>query len=331
MDKEIAIFLAIFSDLLILLILSGCSMTEDGTAGHKQCSIALIVMFCIVGVAYIATAGIIGGLFGIKGTDFTARRLLFYFIQVTAGLLYYFGDNLDNILTDYGSDIGCMQTCIRRVQSASFVFLFLAEMLYLVVERGKIFKEFRNLKEKPSSTWSVFINHLLPIILFVRYLPKIDAIYTAITLTTKLSNSTCEEFHDSYEAVAWAYFSLIPAVLLAIFFTTLIYHWVTNNWENDWGDCLPKCILGSCQAVSAIAVAIMISLYLLADNMFPLDCVSDSERTVGVMRLTLSSIAIVMILLVLLVAVLVSYCLRRLILKQNSRQTSQTTHTETKI
>ena len=29
----------------------------------------------------------------------------FFLIQMTAGLLYYFGDNLDIILTDYGSDI----------------------------------------------------------------------------------------------------------------------------------------------------------------------------------------------------------------------------------
>ena len=70
------------------------------------------------------------------------------------------------------------------MQSASFVFLFLAEMLYLIGERGKVLKEFENLKEKPTSTWSVFINHLLPILIFVQYLPKIDAIYTAITLTT---------------------------------------------------------------------------------------------------------------------------------------------------
>lgn len=81
-----------------------------------------------------------------KNKRHNRKRLLVCMIQTLAGLLYYVGDNLDLILNEYGSDIGCMENCIHRAQLASFGILFFAGIFYLLLESTTIHRGFTKLR-----------------------------------------------------------------------------------------------------------------------------------------------------------------------------------------
>lgn len=276
--------------MMISIIYSGCMIPEIGSGGQKTCSVATVCMFSIVGFLYIVVCFLLITLFfimgycsdGIQCWFSEVKTLVRRLVQVLAGLLYYIGDNLDLIL----SNIGCTESCIARAQSASFAFLLLAGILYLILSSNTAdrFAEVRSrtkwnndmqYSDEPSSC-----EQLLPICVFIHNLSKFDTIYTAITLATRLSNNTCGTYHESYEIVSWIYFSLVPLLLLAKIFGILIHHWLQHYSYIGWKTWL-------CQCLSAFAVTVVISLYLLADNEFPLNCATENRRILGIVRLVL--------------------------------------------
>ena len=299
------------------VVRSGCMLAKDGSSSQVHCARLVMAVFAITGIIYIVAC--VGVIIFIKVSE-EKKEVKPVFItcaQAVAGLLYYCGDNLDPLSSDFGDLIGCHETCQERTQSASFGLLFGAGMLYLLLLSGKIPKQYKKMivttdtgnsgstdeSLLPENTKSYknlltrykFCEQLLPIAQLIRILPKLDVVYTSITLATRISESSCETLPKSFKIAVWACWVLIPVLLAIAILVVLIHYWYSKkNWSESeskpW-----KCCVGICQVITALTVIFMITIYLLADNEYPLNCATDNKTTQGIIRLTFMLVSVIII------------------------------------
>lgn len=221
-----------------------------------------------------------------------------------AGLLYLIGDNLDSVLKHYGARTS------STIQ-ASFALLVLAVLVYMLPFRsatGEKFRELRNERDEDNRedereverTYRYgdlpdsykFCEQLLPIFAYIKHLPKGDTFFTALSFAPDVSTATCGNLYQPYAVGTWVYLGGIPIVIFLVILYDVIKHWVKHDWFSFGGECCEEACLNQCcftqgcgvrcvvaffQIKAAFCVGVIIFFYILADNGYPLQCMTDNH------------------------------------------------------
>ena len=313
---DFMVYLAIFSDILLSFLRDGCLTRKEFST--KQCSIAVISLFVIIGVTYLIIGCTIPFLCirkcncKLKIQEFAA--LIIYIIQLIAGFLYYVGDNLDGMLIEFGSHVNCNRTCMTRAYFADSIITFMAALLFVFLLNKDVAEGFIKLrkvsgsKEKDSKSneerreaqnkctctrrWRI-CKLQLPILVTIRQIPKLNIIYSAITLASPLSNSTCETFlhRGSFISSSWIYLATLPITIFSAMLALLLYHWCMGGFKSKY-NCIIVLSGSVWQVINIAVVSALIGLYVLADNLLPLNCISTSSMHIARIRVGLWSLVV---------------------------------------
>ena len=321
-------FIAIMCDWLVALARTVCLMSGDGTGNNKKCSVGVLVIFIIGGIAYLVLSGVHSCMTICSASCEQRSRgkkeklklffiLVYMFAEMVAGLCYYIGDNLYVIMRDH-VPLGCTDICVERCRVASFIFLFIATMLYLITQSKHIYKSFtessahEDIQGTPSTNcrikcfngcgccfgcccnccrdrrpgwcdWYECCKNLWPIILLPAYVPKVDTLYTAVEHGVGFYYNSCEELTPPYSRVSWVFFAVTFVIIIIATILAMIRYKCIESMKKDNSTL--------CQLVVLFFITIMACSYLLADNRLPLNCTSNKVDAIHWARVGLFLLA----------------------------------------
>ena len=230
--------------------------------------------------------------------------------ELTAGLLYYIGDNLVLLLIEFFSGNESMLTIVKQ---CSVSVLLVAGLLYLIplgkdVANGLKYMYGKKRGKNPDILSSfddapLWAQAQVPILLFTQNLTRVDTLYTAVTLGKKFSDNDCDIYRNTaYEVIAWFQWGSLTLTILVILVAMALWNAhqrkksiirtnkfkTKKNKENPCKDkegCRTVYVIVM-QLINCFVVAALYASYILADNAFPLRCAPNVKVT-GFIRVAL--------------------------------------------
>ena len=179
-------------------------------------------------------------------------------VQAIGVLFYYYGDNINNLLEHYGEELGCGSTCREDNRIAAVIFLGLALVSYQAFPMAmKKCAELSGYADNLNVTGWFTAADMIPVLL------KIDALYTVVVTMAQTT-----EFCGTHDlGISIAFLCILFVVTLIVEITSLIYSCKIADDSNKLHTVFSVVVI-----FGLVAVMICFPLYLLADNMQPLDC-----------------------------------------------------------
>ncbi len=182
-------------------------------------------------------------------------------IQVVGALLYFYGDNITNLLNNYSAQLNCNGTCVANNSTAALFCLGVALIIFQIFPFiGKKFLKIlkRTEKMKPPSIKKT--PDWFSVIDMITILVKLDTLYSAISVMVE-SNEFCNT-RNVGNITAFLVFCILTGILSQLAY--FLYALTTN----DYSERVFKVVV----SVAFVGLIFCLPLYLLADNRQPFDC-----------------------------------------------------------
>ncbi len=235
----------------IILLVRG-DQTASSTAAFSMFGIIAVVFFGSLAVAHFLYLCFLRG-----------HRINFItsVIQTVGALFFFYGNNINDLINNYGSNVGCTGTCAENSRIISSFALGIALIIFNIVPSvTKSVLKLLKLKQKPTSLVATKIPDWFAAIDMITMFVKINTLYSAI-----VSMVQSEEFCNNTDIATSTTFLLV-CIIIGIF-AEVVYFMnarVTNK-DNS------KLYIGLISFTFA-SMLLCLPLYLLADNRQPLDC-----------------------------------------------------------
>ena len=206
------------------------------------------------------------------------------------GLCYYIGDNLTNLITEYGGELDCGPECIEGVQIFGIAMLGAATVTYLPVLTD-VFSE--RVSEQTESGKKITQARIVVLLLLAK-LTDVDLVYDAIE---RAASNKCNKVMIG----AWVYYG----VYLSVFLCFTVYRmWNVIKETKNTAAQEEKCgCMHTCtrilEVVMGFLVFVFAASYILADNRLPLACTIINEINQDIVRLILQGATFILGLVVL--------------------------------
>ncbi len=195
------------------------------------------------------------------------RRITFLTstIQTIGALFFFYGNNINILVDNYGADLGCSTVCAVNSGIISSFALGIALIIFYVVPLVvKSLLKLLEFKRKLTSESIVTVVNKVPdwfaAIDMITIFVKINTVYSAVVVmvqTTEYCNST-----DIATSTTFLLFCIFIGIFSeVVYFLTAM----TTNKDNNK-------LYSILVTFGFISMMICLPLYLLADNRQPLDC-----------------------------------------------------------
>lgn len=239
--------------------------------------ITLVVFVFLYIIVFISAVAIIT--YGCHA-DYSASARAQLILYTVGMVFYYYGDNIGYIILQYKDTLPCGDQCLNNVQISAVTFLAIAICCYQFFSSAVT--KCMQLFESEDDEESTHAKHVMDIVVVI---PRIDVFFTTITLALGADNY-CNKANFIFSTI----FFIICGVI-GISWIVLNAYYACHKTEK-----YVHYILLS------IVTAIILLLYLLADNFMPFNCkLSDTAGSALRLSFTLLSVII-------LGAPLVVYC-----------------------
>lgn len=219
--------------------------------------------------------------------SYSAKKIVHIFIQSFGAGLYFYADNINEVLETYHKELGCNEQCLRNNRIAATVTLGLALTALQFIPH--LLHDIMGWEENKQSTWYLALDMIITI-------TKIEVLYTAVAIMTQ-TNEYCGHI-DRNLSIS---FIVICSFLGVFIMISKCFH--VRREEID------KKITLSLACVFSVVGFLP---YLLADNSQPLDCafgcdfrainqtrdeqIRCNEKGVSILKLVLMIISFIIIL-----------------------------------
>ena len=237
-----------------------------------------------------------------KTGETSYKWICLYITEALAGTIYFVGDNLVSVVTEYTEETNStiledtgVDPRIREAQAASVLILMFAALLYLSTLAKDTAKGLKALKENDESHESraetddqsnkVMLRQL-PLLLMIQHLPKADTLFTIATLSATFTDNDCMVFQNSvyYQGVTWTMWGLLIVILFTTLIVLVLWYTPWNKWKVDTFTNVTTFVFRF--MFSSAIISPLFGAFILADNPFPLRC-GPSEITEEWIRLGL--------------------------------------------
>ena len=238
--------------------------------------VATVVMYILVGIIALHIAGGVLGFqekrekessYGSRESSYGSRESSYgsraiNILEILGAILYYYGDNISYILTNYGDALGCYDQCKENNRIAAVVLLGTAMLTFHVLPLliGRLDKAFETKEKQINAIKTSDKARLDYAVDMIAMLLRIDVLFTIIAIMTQ-SNNYCSLTDVS---LGWSMFFICSIIGIITITISAIYIDKKLNANDE-----VKVVI----SVVAVVVIIALPLYLLADNQQPLDCV----------------------------------------------------------
>lgn len=185
------------------------------------------------------------------------------FIQTLGLLFYFYGSNVTTIINNYSSELGCDTQCVLNNEIAASILLGASLFIFQVIpsmmlKLTKLLKKKGNkqLKKKRTPDWYAVMD------MITRFV-KINTVYASIVSRTQSVNDFC----STAEIAGSSSFLVICVILgMANEFVDFFYAIESNKNQKN------KLFYGWATTGVLLTAFLSLPLYLLSDNLQPLDC-----------------------------------------------------------
>lgn len=239
--------------------------------GNRAAGLASAVSFAVFSALCIGTGLVIECIQVYKHRPYTWKKpqIVHTVVQAIGAFLYYYGENINELLETYGEALGCSEQCLLNNRIAATITLggafislqFLPQVLSIAIpeeDHGKTI-QYRAL------------NMIVTII-------KIDLLYTAIAIMTQ-TDVFCGHIDQSLSIS----FTVICVLLGLLLLTTKCYQlikFINRLDKHCWRH--KRVTKKGVQIILGTSTACLIlgfALFILADNSQPLDCAFNCDFT----------------------------------------------------
>lgn len=225
--------------------------TDDRTAG-----IATVVCFSVLGLLLIGLSP-----FALCFSTVNPPILSAWLMQLFALVLYFYGDNIGYILQRYGEVLGCGDQCVENNRIAAVVLLGSAIIILQIIP--PLLKDIavmvKDVYQYKHGGWYQALDMLALLV-------RIDSIFTIIAVMTQ-TTAYCGLTDRS---LGWSFFVICCIAGIAGLIISSMYAAYKVDKEHSVRS-LPA--MSATLVLVVILLSISLSLYILADNQQPLDCV----------------------------------------------------------
>ena len=188
------------------------------------------------------------------------RTLIFELVLMIAELLvavlYFYGNNITFIVTNFEEELGCDLKCAEDNQIAASIALGLTLLYYQVIppyfQRADTNSQSKPSEENLRTTWHTAVDMII-------LTPQIDALYTVV-VDMLMTNDFCSRIDLS---ISISFLVLVVVAMIAVMATQSVSSYRSLPKSNQW-----RCII----PLSFLLLLLSFILYILADNNQPLDC-----------------------------------------------------------
>lgn len=182
-------------------------------------------------------------------------------IQVIGALLYFYGDNITNLLNNYSAQLNCNDTCVASNRTAASFCLGVALIIFQIFpfigkKCLKVLKRADKIKPPSTKKTPDWFSVIDMITIFV----KLDTLYSAILVMVEPS-----AFCDTINVGNITAF-LVVCILTGIIAQLAYFLFALTT--NEYGENVFKVVVG----IAFVGLIFCLPLYLLADNRQPFDC-----------------------------------------------------------
>lgn len=246
-SKGILIFV-LLADMVNTILREIVSLIDSEGRGA---GIATVVLFVLVIVVFFGILSILHLIYlCCENEDDTLFKIAFSLVNILGAILYFYGDNITFIFDKYGDALGCGEQCVENNRIAAVITLGLALVLYHLLP--PCLHQVATLCELSESTSWYSASSMITTII------KVDALFTVVAIMAQ-TTEFCGNV-DLSISVAFLVISLVVGIALMIFYSYVSYKSIKDK---EWGWIVP---------LACVLLVIMFPMYVLADNLQPLDC-----------------------------------------------------------
>lgn len=231
------------------------SLITRGDSNKSSAALATVILFVLVVVLFFGILTTVNLIYlCCKDSDYKAIKIALLVIETTGALLYFYGDNIDFIFTQYGDVLGCGQQCVENNRIAAVITLGLALMFYHLFPPclPKIAKLCK-VKDK-STAWYSASDMMITIL-------KVDALFTVVAIMAQTTDFCSKT--DLSISIAFFIICVIIGSALMVVYCIFSMNKLKEDGHDDWSWIVP---------LAFIILVICFPMYVLADNLQPLDC-----------------------------------------------------------
>ncbi len=227
---------------------------------HLDSATAALVLFVLVAFLFFGLLTIVHFVYlCIFKCHYTT--FLTSFVQTIGALLYFYGDNISNLLNKYSTVLNCDEECVNNNRRAASFCLGVALIIFQMVPFiSKQFLKVLKRKEKLNLTTTKKSPDWFSAIDMITIFVKLDTLYSAIVVMVQ-----SREFCNRSDITSSSAF-LAVCVLTGIFaeVSYFLYALTSNEYSER--------VFTGLVTIGLIVLVCCLPLYLLADNRQPLDC-----------------------------------------------------------
>ena len=252
-------------------------LLAKGSRGES--AIAAFTVFGVIAVVFFGSLAIVHFLYlcflrGHRITFITST------IQTIGALFFFYGNNINDLVDNYGVDVGCGSVCTVNSRIISSFSLGIALIIFNIVPPvTKNVLKLLKLKRKPTSVVTKKIPDWFAAIDMITMFVKINTLYSAIIGMVQTT-----EYCSNTDIAASTTFLLV-CIFIGIF-SEVVYFlnaWATNKHNSK--------LYSTLVTFGLISMMICLPLYLLADNRQPLDCAFGCDTFSDTFNTTANAIA----------------------------------------
>lgn len=229
------------------------ALSVPGDSDSRSAGIATVVLFVVVAVMFgIASIVNLFYLCCKYNDDVLCFKTILLIVEIVGAVLYFYGDNITYIFDQYGDNLGCRQQCMDGIRITAVITLGLALMFYQLFP--SCLRKVAKLSEidLPKTTGWYSASDLMTTML------KVDALFTVVAVMAQTTDF-CGTI-DLSISIAFLIISVVVGIVLMFFYGLFSYKSIDDK---QFKFIVP---------VAFILVLIAFPMYILADNLQPLDC-----------------------------------------------------------
>lgn len=200
----------LMADLLNSIIREIIIITVDNGGNKKSAAIAAVIAYIFVLLAVFGSAVVISFIYHCSKRDEHLRiRITSLLIQCSGALLYYFGDNINELLQPYAMEFGCGETCLLNSSIAGMiasgsVLVFYQEIPACMRKVKKL------LKYKEKTTLWFATSEMITVFI------KLDALYNTVVREAAQIDEFCDPKGIAINVAFIVIFVLVATALMTV-------------------------------------------------------------------------------------------------------------------
>ena len=254
-SKGILIFV-LLADMLNTIIREIISLSAPSDSSQHAAGVATVVLFVLVVLLFFGILSTLNIIYvGCKGGDYMRFKIFVLLVEIFGAVLYFYGDNVGFIFDRYGSVLGCGPQCIENNRIAAIIALGFALMFYQLFPMCIRKIADYNQIEHTSTGWYSASDMMTTIL-------KIDAVFTVVAIMAQ-TNDFCSRTDVSISVAFFIICLVVGISLMFVYCSVSALELSNNNNTEAWCWIAP---------LTFIMLVISFPMYVLADNLQPLDC-----------------------------------------------------------